>query len=77
MGMTWKERFARMKKQYGWSYEQMAEMLNVQPKSIKTIANLSDDKFPNAWKLSVIVFEKEKGLFQVCDETLPMNNPYF
>lgn len=63
--MTWKLRFARMKRHYGWSYEQMAEMLGVKPKSIKTIANLSDEKFPNAWKLSVVVFEKEKGIFNI------------
>ena len=73
--MTWKERFARMKRNYDWSYEQMSEMLGVKADSIKTIANLPDEKFPNAWKLAVIVFEKEKGIS--VDTELPMDNPYF
>lgn len=73
--MTWKERFARMKQYYGWSYEQMAEMLDVKADSIRAIATLPDEKFPNAWKLSIIVFEKEKGIS--VDIDLPMDNPYF
>lgn len=61
--MTWKERFSRMKRNYGWSYEQMAEMLGVKADSIRAIATKSDDNFPNSWKLSVIIFEKEKRIF--------------
>lgn len=63
--MTWKERFARMKRQYDWSYEQMAEMLGVKADSIRAIATLPDEKFPNAWKLSVIVFEIEKRILNI------------
>lgn len=73
--MIWKERFARMKRNYDWSYEQMAEMLGVKTDSIRAIATLTDEKFPNAWKLAVIVFEKEKGI--LVNTELPMNNPYF
>jgi ribosome-binding protein aMBF1 (putative translation factor) len=72
--MTWKERFARMKRNYDWSYEQMAEMLGVKADSIRAIATKPDESFPNAWKLSVIVFEKEKGIYGIME--LPMDNPY-
>jgi hypothetical protein len=76
--LTWKYRFARMKKHYGFSYEQMAYLLGVKADSIGSSVTQKDEKFPNAWKWGVIVFEIENKLMNLDEVALPMNeNPYF
>jgi len=63
--LSWKQRFARMKKHYGFSYKDMAELLGVQANSIRSnVTKSGDDKFPKAWGLAVIVFEMENGLIE-------------
>lgn len=76
--LTWKYRFSRMKKHYAFSYEKLAQMLGVQADSIRAVVTKSDENFPNAWKLSVIVFEIENKLIDLDEVSLPMHeNPYF
>lgn len=75
--LTWKYRFSRMKKHYAFSYEKLAQMLDVQADSIRAVVTKNDEKFPNAWKLAVIVFEIENNLMGLDEVALPMNeNPY-
>lgn len=75
--LTWKYRFARMKRHYGFSYEKMANLIGVKADSIRAFASLSDERFPNAWKMSVVIFEIEQGILNVDEALLPMNeNPY-
>lgn len=76
--LTWKYRFGRMKKHYGFSYQKIADMLGVKADSVGSSTTQKDEKFPNAWKLAVIVFEIENKLMNLDEVALPMNeNPYF
>ena len=61
--MTWKERFARMKKVLDVDYKQMAkdigaEDIEKKADSIRAIATIKEEKFPDAWKWSVVAFER-------------------
>jgi hypothetical protein len=71
-----------MKKVLDVDYKQMAkdigaEDIEKKADSIRAIATIKEEKFPDAWKWSVVAFERASGLYRVVDEDLPMNNPYF
>ena len=53
--MNWKQRFETMKKHFGWTYSDIAEMIGNSPDSVKSV--LSRKEIPRWAKLAVIVFE--------------------
>ena len=56
--MSWKQRFDRMKKYFGWTYEDIAKITGNSNDSIRTVLNRQD--IPRWAKLAVWVFEKLK-----------------
>lgn len=54
--MKWRYRFDEMKKYFGWTYEDIAEITGNDPASIRTVLNR--DEIPRWAKLAVWVFEK-------------------
>ncbi len=58
--MTWKQRYERMKKHYGWTNDQIAEMIGNSNASVRIVVNR--EEIPRWLRLAIIVFEKENGL---------------
>lgn len=54
--MNWRNRFDRMKKYFGLTYEDIAEITGNSTDSIRTVLNRND--IPRWAKLAVWVFEK-------------------
>ena len=55
--MTWRERFNRMRKHYGWSWKYVNEITGM--KVAKQSMNQYKEDIPGWLKLAVIIFEKE------------------
>lgn len=53
--MDWKERFETMKKHFGWTNADIAEMIGNSPDSVKNVLSRKD--IPRWAKLAVIVYE--------------------
>ncbi|QDK80854.1 hypothetical protein EXU85_20465 [Spirosoma sp. KCTC 42546] len=56
--LTWKERYAKMKKYYGWTDSDVAFMIGNTPKSVNMVVN--SEQFPRWLKLAIIVHELEQ-----------------
>lgn len=57
--MTWRERFNRMRKHYGWSWTQINDITGMN--SAKQSMNQYKEDIPNWLKLAVTIFEIENG----------------
>lgn len=60
MNLTWKQRYDRMKKHYGWNDQAVADITGNTPKSINEVINR--DSFPRWLKLAIVVYEIENNL---------------
>jgi hypothetical protein len=58
-GLSWKQRYDRMKKHYGWNDARVAELCDYSHGSLRTVVNR--DEFPRVLKLAIHVFEIENG----------------
>ena len=59
--LTWKQRYDRMKKHYGWNDADVAEITGNTAKSINAVVNMNRD-FPRWLRLAIVVFEIENNL---------------
>lgn len=55
---NWKARYKKMKKHYGWSDQDVAEIIGNTPKSVNQVINT---KVPGWAKLAIHIFEKENN----------------
>ena len=62
--LTWKERFTRMRKHYGWKYSDLAKMLGCSANGMRSVMSENGRELPHHWKLSIIIFEIENNLLQ-------------
>lgn len=58
--MSWKERYDRMKKHYGWTDMEIARMVGYSEKSINIM--IRREPFPRQFQLAILVFEEENRL---------------
>lgn len=59
--LTWKDRFDRMKRHYGMTNMNIAEITGMTEGSIRTVVTSSIRQFPRWLKLAIVIFEKENG----------------
>lgn len=62
MNLTWKDRYDRMKKHYGWNDTNVAEITGNSPKSVNAVVNSKHQEFPRWLRLAIVVYEIENNL---------------
>lgn len=62
--LTWKQRYDRMKRHYGWTDENVAEHVGQSAKAIKSNVNTTTigKNFPSALRGMIVVYEIENNL---------------
>lgn len=59
MELTWKDRYDRMKKHYGWTNQNIANLTGKTKNTVDALTTNSSRDFPGWLKLAIIVFETE------------------
>lgn len=60
--LTWKQRYDRMKKHYGWSDEKISGITGNSPKSTNEVISIRRKDVPGWCKLAIHIFETENNL---------------
>ena len=62
--LTWKQRYDRMKRHYGWTDAVISEMIGNAPNTVSRVVGNAHraGTFPRMLRLAIIIYEMENGL---------------